>query len=73
MTLGNKISEYRKQNSLTQEDLAEQMGITAQAVSKWENDQSYPDILSRMIAAGVRGRLLEIDTEDGEHIEISVQ
>lgn len=44
MTLGKRISENRKRLGLTQDQLAEKLGITAQAVSKWENDQSCPDI-----------------------------
>ena len=43
-TLGKRIAEYRKQQKLTQDQLAERLGITAQAISKWENDQSCPDI-----------------------------
>ncbi len=43
-TLGKRIAENRKRMKLTQDQLAEQLGITAQAVSKWENDQSCPDI-----------------------------
>lgn len=42
--LGKRISAHRKALGLTQDALAEQLGITAQAVSKWENDQSCPDI-----------------------------
>jgi transcriptional regulator with XRE-family HTH domain len=43
-TLGNRISEYRRAQGFTQERLAEKMGVTPQAVSKWENDISCPDI-----------------------------
>ena len=43
-TLGKRIAENRKRMKLTQEQLAEKLGVTAQAVSKWENDQSCPDI-----------------------------
>lgn len=43
-TLGKRIAANRKRLGLTQEQLAERLGITAQAVSKWENDQSCPDI-----------------------------
>ena len=43
-TLGKRIAENRKKLGLTQDQLAEKLGITAQAVSKWENDQSCPDI-----------------------------
>lgn len=43
-TLGKRIVANRKRLNLTQDQLAEQLGVTAQAVSKWENDQSCPDI-----------------------------
>ena len=43
-TLGKRIAQYRKEQSLTQENLAERLGISSQAVSKWENDLSCPDI-----------------------------
>lgn len=46
LTLGRRIQALRKERGLTQEALAERMGVTPQAVSKWENDQSCPDILS---------------------------
>lgn len=43
-TLGKRIMAHRKRLKLTQDQLAEKLGVTAQAVSKWENDQSCPDI-----------------------------
>lgn len=43
-TIGQNIAYFRKQKNMTQEDLAEKMAVTAQAVSKWECDTSYPDI-----------------------------
>lgn len=43
-TLGQRIAHYRKSSALTQEELAEKCGVTAQAVSKWENDVNAPDI-----------------------------
>ncbi len=43
--LGSKISELRKKKGLTQEEFAEKLGVTAQAVSKWENGASCPDIM----------------------------
>lgn len=44
MTLGRKIAEGRRQKGMSQEMLAEQLGVSPQAVSKWENDASCPDI-----------------------------
>ena len=43
-TLGMRISQYRKQRRFTQSEFAELLGVTPQAVSKWENDLSCPDI-----------------------------
>lgn len=43
-TIGNRIAKCRKERGLTQEALADSMGVSAQAVSKWENDASCPDI-----------------------------
>jgi len=42
--VGNRISEQRKKLGLTQEQLAESIGVSAQAVSKWENGHNLPDI-----------------------------
>ena len=44
-TLGQKIGSLRREKNLTQEELAESLGVSAQAVSKWENDVSCPDIM----------------------------
>lgn len=43
-TLGSRIMDYRKKRGITQDQLAEAMGVSCQAVSKWENDLSCPDI-----------------------------
>ena len=42
--LGRKISDARRRSGLTQSDLALRVGVTAQAVSKWETGRSCPDI-----------------------------
>ena len=44
MTIGERIKELRKKNDLTQEKLAEYLGVSFQAVSKWECGQSCPDL-----------------------------
>ncbi len=44
MTIGKRIAQYRRQKGLTQEELASTLGVSPQAVSKWENDQTCPDI-----------------------------
>lgn len=44
MTIGAKIQALRKQRGMSQEQLAEALGVSRQAVSKWEAEQSVPDI-----------------------------
>ena len=43
-TLGKRIAALRRDKGLKQDELAQQLGVTPQAVSKWENDQTCPDI-----------------------------
>ena len=44
LELGNNIRQLRRKNKRTQESLAEALGVTAQAVSRWESGGSYPDM-----------------------------
>ncbi len=44
LNIGNNIAFLRKQRGITQEELANELGISAQAVSKWENNSSCPDV-----------------------------
>lgn len=44
ITIGKRIAALRKEKGLKQEELAQLLGISGQAVSKWENDQTCPDI-----------------------------
>lgn len=43
MTLGYKLSRLRKENNYTQEQLADILGVSRQAISKWESDITYPE------------------------------
>lgn len=43
-TFGSRISALRKEKGMTQSALAEKMGVTDKAVSKWERDLSFPDV-----------------------------
>ncbi len=45
-TIGKKLHELRKQSGFTQDYVAEKLGVSAQAVSKWENDIACPDIMT---------------------------
>lgn len=53
MSIGERITELRKSASLSQGDLAKQMGVSRQAVSKWENDLASPDTLKLIQLADV--------------------
>lgn len=44
MNIGKKIAQRRKEIRMTQEMLAEKLGLSAQAVSRWENGWNLPDI-----------------------------
>ena len=44
IVISEKIKEYRKENHLTQEELGMLLGVSAQAISKWERKECYPDI-----------------------------
>ena len=55
MTIGKNISELRKNANMTQEQLAEILGVSAQSVSKWENDTTMPDIMLLPAIAGCFG------------------
>ena len=54
-TLGRRIARMRLSHGMTQERLANIANVSAQAVSKWENDQSYPDILLLPVLAKTFG------------------
>lgn len=53
--LGKTISTLRKNRGMTQEELAGRLGVSAQAVSKWENDISCPDIYTLPQLADILG------------------
>lgn len=59
MQLGEVIRTYRKSKSMTQEEMAYRLGVTASAVNKWEKGNSLPDI---MLLAPI-ARLLNISLD----------
>ena len=70
-TLGMMISSLRKENGMTQLQLAEIMGVTDKAVSKWERDLSAPDVNSIPKLAETFGvtvdELMQVKTETKEN------
>lgn len=61
MSVGERISTLRKECGLSQGQLASMMGVTRQAISKWENDQTTPDTLNLI-------RLAEVFEQDIEYL-----
>ena len=59
MELGRQIRKYRNERTLSQEALAEQVFVSRQTVSNWENDKSYPDVKSLMLLSEVFGVSLD--------------
>lgn len=55
MAISDKIQELRKQNGMSQEQLAEKMGVSRQAVSKWESGICAPDIEKIIALSGLFG------------------
>jgi transcriptional regulator with XRE-family HTH domain len=58
-TIGARIKDKRKEMGFTQEQLAEKVGVTYQAVSKWETDVSYPDVVLMAEVARALGTSLD--------------
>ena len=55
MGIGERIKEYRIKCNMTQKDLADQMHVTSQAVSRWENDEAEPSFAALRAMAAVFG------------------
>ena len=79
MSLGKKLSNYRKSAGLTQQQLGEKLNLSPQAISKWENDLAEPDLstlkaLSELYKVSI-GEMLDVDdgayssTEDEKEAE----
>ena len=59
MTLGERLIQLRAKAGLSQDTLAEQLGVSRQSVSKWENDASVPDLEKLVKLSGVFGVSLD--------------
>lgn len=53
MEIGNKIKKYREHKKLSQEELADQVYVSRQTVSNWENNKYYPDINSLKLLSNI--------------------
>lgn len=66
MTLGEKIKHHRQQARLSQEKLAELVGVSRQAVTKWESDQSAPSTQNLFRLAEIFGTTVDLLIASGE-------
>lgn len=65
MKFCDKLPKLRKENNLSQEQLAEALGVSRQAVSKWESGSSYPDMEKMIVMCKVLNSTLEDLLDDG--------
>ena len=54
------LKAYRKKNGYTQDEIAEKLGVSRQAVAKWERGESVPDIESVVSLAGFFGVTVDV-------------
>ena len=67
--IGSRILEYRKKMNMSQEEFANKIGVSRQAVSKWELDKAYPDLDKLVDICGMFGLSLDELVNGVEHDE----
>ena len=63
------LKAYRKKNGYTQDDIAEKLGVSRQAVAKWERGESVPDIESVVSLAGIYGVTVDLLIKNSQSSE----
>lgn len=75
MEIGKKLKDARIKSGLTQEEIAEKLNVSRQTISNWENEKSYPDIISVIELSSLYSislyDLLKGDEEMKKHLEES--
>jgi len=75
MKIGKKLKDARIKSKLTQEVIAEKLNVSRQTISNWENEKSYPDIISVIELSNLYSisldDLLKRDEEMKKHLEES--
>lgn len=73
MEVGKKLKDARMKSGFTQETVAEKINVSRQTISNWENEKSYPDIISVIALSDLYSisldDLLKGDWEMMEHLE----
>ena len=74
MSLGNSLFDARKKKGLSQEEVAEKLGVSRQTISKWETEETVPDIYQAKKLAKIYGlsldELIDADLEQKEIEEV---
>lgn len=68
MTLGKKLKEIRKSFGLSQDELAEMMHVSRQAITKWENDNGLPDVSNLQELSKVFGLTVDYLLDDDKQL-----
>lgn len=71
-TLGEKLKSARKRAGLTQEQLAEKLLVSRQAITKWESDKGMPDIENLKQLSKLLGVSIDYLLDSGENIDLSI-
>ena len=71
MSVGKRISELRKQHNMSQGQLANQLGVSRQAISKWENGQSSPDTANLITLSEIFDTNIEYIASGVERVDMS--
>ncbi|WP_274421272.1 helix-turn-helix domain-containing protein [Blautia sp. XA-2221] len=75
MEIGKKLKNARVQSGMTQENVAEKINVSRQTISNWENEKSYPDIISVIALSDLYSISLDVllkgDEKMIEHLEES--
>ena len=74
MKFSDKLKKLRKENNLTQDELADKLFVTRTAVSKWETDNGYPSIeslklLSKLFHTTIDELISDEDIKNKKHLE----
>lgn len=69
MTFAEKLKSIRKKAGLSQEQLAEKLGVSRQAVTKWETETGIPDIENMMASYTMMNRT-EAPADSNEYLEV---
>lgn len=72
MSLGEKIKDYRKKAGLSQEQLAEKLCVSRQAVTKWESDRGTPDVENLKSLSKLFGVSIDSLLDNGSEVSSSI-